>query len=52
MVNKYIDSQGHTLHSIYPTPLPPFYDEVEENEKAPMIWTQEELECEEYGSVL
>lgn len=49
MAKTYVDSHGCTLNSIYQMPLPPFYDEVEENEKAPMIWTQEELEYREYG---
>lgn len=40
----YVDSQGCTLNTIYPLPLPPFFDEVEENEKAPCIWSAEEAD--------
>lgn len=43
---KYKDSQGCTLNSVYPVALP-FFDEVEENEKAPCIWSAEEAD-EEY----
>lgn len=45
---KYIDSHGCTLNTIYPMPRPVFYDEVEENEKAPCIWSEDEADMEDW----